>query len=43
VHHPHGKGPFPGTVTAVGSSYDDEMLAIVRKIGAAEPTATEPM
>ena len=34
----HGKGPFPGTVTAIGSSYDGEMSAIVRKISAAEPS-----
>ncbi len=33
----HGKGPFLGTVTAIGSSYDGEMSAIVRKISAAEP------
>jgi hypothetical protein len=29
----HGKGPFPGTVTAIGSSYDGELSAIIRKIG----------
>jgi hypothetical protein len=35
----HGKGPFPGTVTAIGSSYDGEMSAIIRKIGGREGQA----
>jgi hypothetical protein len=35
----HGKGPFPGTVTAMGSSYDGEMSAIIRKIGSGEGQA----
>lgn len=28
----NGPGPFPGTVTAIGSSYQGELSAIVRKI-----------
>jgi hypothetical protein len=34
----HGKGPFPGTVTAIGSSYDGEMSAIMRKVSTAGPS-----
>lgn len=35
----HGKGPFPGTVTAIGSSYDGDMSAIIRKISSVEGQA----
>jgi hypothetical protein len=27
----HGRGPFPGTITAIGSSYKGELSAVIRK------------